>query len=122
MGAPGEPAATVMCACGNLSRMARSAGRLNTTSPSWPKSMTRILRGSKLIDIVESQKAPKMILTAGIRAREVLSLFSPTRAPVREPDLDPPDGVQRLVKLAPALIRFFAAAARAAAIRAKDQL
>src|SRR6266478_3948730 len=43
--APGRPTMTVMRACGKRARIARSAGRLMTTSPSWPKSMTRILRG-----------------------------------------------------------------------------
>src|SRR6266404_6719161 len=36
---------TVMRACGKCERIARSAGRLMTTSPSWPKSITRMLRG-----------------------------------------------------------------------------
>src|SRR6266516_772208 len=47
--APGFPTATVIRAFGNRCRIARSAGKLSTTSPSWPKSITRMLRGSKLI-------------------------------------------------------------------------
>src|SRR5215211_5130224 len=54
MAVPGLPTATVMRACGNLSRIALSAGRLKTTSPSWPKSMTRILRGSKVMVAVRN--------------------------------------------------------------------
>src|SRR5205814_9570823 len=46
--APGLPTATVIRAYGKRSRIAPSAGRLITTSPSWPKSMTRILQGSKV--------------------------------------------------------------------------
>src|SRR6266478_1036392 len=36
---------TVMRACAKRERIARSAGRLMTTSPNWPKSITRMLRG-----------------------------------------------------------------------------
>jgi hypothetical protein len=43
------PTATVTRAPLNFRRTAPSAGRLKTTSPNWPKSMTRMLRGSVLI-------------------------------------------------------------------------
>ena len=47
--AAAPPTATVMRAFGNLRRIAANAGRLKITSPNCPKSITRMLRASKLI-------------------------------------------------------------------------
>src|ERR1051326_3834882 len=53
----GVPAATVICACENFSRIARSAGKLITTSPSCPKSMTSKLRGWKsIVDVATGSR------------------------------------------------------------------
>src|SRR3954452_17440711 len=53
----GLPTATVMRASENFSRTARKAGRLITTSPSWPKSMMRMLRGAKVMGNANCQSA-----------------------------------------------------------------
>src|SRR5688572_9867966 len=56
--AAAPPTATVTRARGNLRRIAPSAGRLRITSPSCPKSITRMLRGSKLISALNDTTRP----------------------------------------------------------------
>ena len=58
MSALGLPTATVIFARGKCSRIARKAGRLSTTSPSWPKSITRMFRGSNLFKMLYLGQRP----------------------------------------------------------------
>src|SRR5678815_51312 len=46
IGVPGFPTIAVILAVGNRCRSASNAGKLKTTSPSWPKLMTKIFRGA----------------------------------------------------------------------------
>src|SRR5258708_17086758 len=69
--APGRPTATVRRACGKRPRIAPSAGKLMTTSPSWPKSITRILRGLKVTsDIYRKNLLPRDMRAANPDAAE----------------------------------------------------
>src|SRR5262249_18405991 len=82
----GFPTATVIRARGNFSLIARSDGRLITTSPSCPKSMTRMLPGSKLIPatqtdnlrllqmLVEKVSAGKIRAYPILMAQEIVNL------------------------------------------------
>ncbi len=63
-----------------------------------------------------------MVLTASICAAKILSLISPSHTTARELDLDPPDRVELFIKLTPAMVGYFAALARATAVRTKHQL
>src|ERR1043165_2301923 len=71
----GLPTATVIRARGKFSRTARSAGRLITTSPSWPKSMMRILRGSKLIGNAKGQAGAPDLAANGADSLALLQML-----------------------------------------------
>src|ERR1043165_5665918 len=61
------PTATVTRARGNFCLIAASAGRLKTTSPNWPKSMTSMFRGLKLIArINETENASVSLRTKNV--------------------------------------------------------